>query len=199
MSLGLNIRPWVYMDDRALKDVAGEHGSREKLQVALATTALFDESVGLSLNVDKTQVWEAQDEVEHLGLRVRAASGVQGEWLRPRDGWKPLEEGIAKLATLPGSSELRRRFARMFLLPKLTWAVPVLQPPPYEIVDKLRKAISGTSTNLVVRCPLVGRKVGSASDTSVYHPSSQLAQHVGKLQRSPPPVVSSTPCGEHRP
>ena len=33
----------------------------------------------------------------------------------------------------------------MFLLPKLSWAVPVLQPPPHEIVDKLRKAISGTS------------------------------------------------------
>ena len=34
----------------------------------------------------------------------------------------------------------------MFLLPKSTWAVPVLQPPPHEIVDKLRKAIAGTST-----------------------------------------------------
>jgi hypothetical protein len=64
------VKPWLYCDDRSLRvrDVGSRQWQQEQRQLALGLTAKFDTSLGLVENGKKRQLWEEEQEVEHLGL-----------------------------------------------------------------------------------------------------------------------------------
>ena len=58
----------------------------------------------------------------------------------PQDGWEPTRLVIKRLAILPGPAEGRERLAVMFVLPRIRWAAPLVEPPPRDFPRRLRQA-----------------------------------------------------------
>ena len=60
---------------------------------------------------------------------------------QPRDGWEPVQQAISRLALLPGRMAVREELARIFVTPKISWAAPLIEPPPAELATDLRRAV----------------------------------------------------------
>eukprot|EP00959_Pyramimonas_sp_CCMP1952_P426407 8931300-Pyramimonas_sp.AAC.1 len=77
-------------------------------------------------------MWSDQDledaKIEHLGI---AASPANPNWhVLPRGGWTKLQNGIAVLASVPGSTQVRLKLALADLRPPWLWTSPLAVPNP---------------------------------------------------------------------
>ena len=100
---------------------------------ALKETTNFDESIGLSENAKKRQRWKKGHRVEHLGLQLLPA-GVEDDLPAslpaPRDGWEPIEDAMKRVFVIPGTIAVREMLMAVCVMPKFSWAAPLMQPPP---------------------------------------------------------------------
>ena len=161
--LSVLLKPWhslvqadgvftgAYADDRSIKAVAGSCSEAAALvDRALATTAAFDEAVGLCENAKKRQRWQGNQKVEHLGLTLPlggdAAASTQGSGLpAPRDGWDSVLDAIKRLLFLPGGFAVRASVAATCIMPKFRWAAPLIAQPPVAIARAMRRILLRTN------------------------------------------------------
>ena len=134
-----SIPKWLFLDDRSV--AARPPNAVQAVQRALNYTQAFDAAAGLQENISKHQLWTRQEPklVEHLGLLVIPTD--PSVLPKPRAGWQPLRDAIARLGEVPGAASIRIRCATAFLRPKWEWAAPLLEPVPNDIPTLLRRAI----------------------------------------------------------
>ena len=118
-----DVSSWAYMDDRSLRGAC-----QTAVQRAIDITQKFDDSIGLLENMQKRQIWEGKQQVEHLGLRI--APGDACLTPTPRADWEPVAALVSRLHSVPGSAAARERLVGAFVKPLFTWAAPLCEPPP---------------------------------------------------------------------
>ncbi|CAE8677334.1 unnamed protein product, partial [Polarella glacialis] len=150
-------RTWAYLDDRSLKadPLKGDKLAKETMDEAAArlveealqvTEEQFDSKVGLSENKKKRQLWSNGQSCEHLGLSVQGAKRQEGPAAaKPRGGWDETIELAQRIALMPGGSVMREKLSAICILPKIRWAAPLLEPPPWRIDKLLMRAEHRTS------------------------------------------------------
>ena len=85
--------------------------------------------------------------MEHLGLRVQGnAQPGQRTLPQPRDGWNPVREAISRLAVVPGARRVREEIAKVFISPKMKWAVPLIEPPPADLARSMMRAVTASAS-----------------------------------------------------
>ena len=109
----------------------------------MEATHAFDSFFGWQENRGKRQRWENEERVEHLGLDACPGAARRGadKVALPRGGWAPVEEAIARLRTLPGSSDMRKYAAAACIIPKIRWAAPLTALPPAGMASRMMSAI----------------------------------------------------------
>ena len=101
------------------------------------TEEQFDSKVGLSENKKKRQLWKSGESCEHLGLSVQGAKKqANPAAAKPRGGWEDTMEIARRIVLMPGASVMRVKLSAICVLPKVRWAAPLLEPPPWKL-DKL--------------------------------------------------------------
>ena len=151
-----SVKTWAYLDDRSLKTMptSKECIDGESLQdaavrltdEALELTADFDAKVGLSENKKKRQRWAGGEACEHLGISAQPSSAAE---IKPapaklRNSWQDLEEIARRVALMPGSVETRTAVATTCVLPKMRWAAPLTEAPPWRLDVSLMRALLRT-------------------------------------------------------
>ncbi len=108
------------VDDRALK--AGSHLSAEDalrvVQASVQTTTDLDRAIGLREHLDKRQIWQAGEQVAHLGFVVDIA--METTAMTTRDWWP--EHQVLAVAGVPGDNAARASVMVVLVLPKIFWA-----------------------------------------------------------------------------
>ena len=142
------VRTWAYLDDRSLKadpqkgdkragETTGQAAARLVEEALQLTEEQFDSKVGLTENKKKRQLWSDGKSCEHLGLSVQGAKEqTDPKAAKPRGGWEEAVNLARRVALMPGGSFMRERLSAVCVLPKIRWAAPLLEPPPWKI-DKL--------------------------------------------------------------
>jgi len=148
-SISPALSTWAYADDRSVKaDHPEPEVAADLVGRALrATSENFDGPVGLRENFKKRQCWQGDQRCEHLGLDAAPGCG-QGQDVLPRGGWQVVDEVVQRLTAIPGSMEGREKIAAIAIVPRVRWAVPVMQPPEWKIDKLLMKAIVRSGSTL---------------------------------------------------
>ena len=108
--------------------------TEDALQV---TEKEFDRKVGLTENKKKRQLWKGEESCEHLGVAVQAATQqTEAAAAKPRGGWDETVELARRVALMPGGCVMREKLSAICILPRVKWAAPLLEPPPWRL-DKL--------------------------------------------------------------
>ena len=138
------ISAFLYMDDRSLLD----SGDRNSLEPALRLTEWHDHTLGLQEHLGKRQQWAidgsyAARAVEHLGLTATPGVDVLPSTRAGPDDLKAL---ASQLQYLPGAMEMKERLLAAFILPKISWAAPLIPAVEFSIVRSCFRAIRGHVT-----------------------------------------------------
>ena len=119
-----------------------DQAARRLVEEALKITEeQFDSKVGLTENKKKRQLWSSSESCEHLGLSVRGAkTQASPAAAKPRGGWEDTIEIARRIALIPGGNLIREKVSAICVLPKVRWAAPLLEPPPWRLDKLLMKA-----------------------------------------------------------
>ena len=120
------------------------HDDLRAVHEALELTKIIDGRIGVAENTKKRQVWSQEMVVEHLGIKAAA-----GAWFPqlppPRDGWEAISALTHKLKYIPGPANGRMGIGVTCVASKYRWALPFLQPPPWELVRETFLATQRTT------------------------------------------------------
>ena len=97
-------------------------------------------------NAKKRQLWKGEETTEHLGVRAAPNTDlVFPSPPPPRNAWDNIAEATARVATLPGGSEIRERVTAICVATRYRWALPFVEAPPQDLVEKTLQVVLRTS------------------------------------------------------
>jgi hypothetical protein len=133
-------RGWLYVDDRAFKVLHDDHAEAVRIRDAVLTdTVRIDTDVGLQLHAGKTQLWDTEVQVEHLGF-LTEPQGMLPALLR---GGFP-DAYVEAVAQVPGGAFLRAQAMALYVMPKFLWGAPLAALPAAGKEDRVMEVVLKT-------------------------------------------------------